>query len=714
MAVTLVLSGPGLAQQCPNLVWSDEFDGTAVDTNKWEFQIGDGCDIGLCGWGNNEEEYYKAENATVSGGTLKIEAKRERVRSKAYTSARMRTLNKGEWTFGRFEARIKMTTGQGIWPAFWMLPTDEIYGGWPQSGEIDIMENIGSEPSTVHGTIHFGDPFPDNRSSGASFNLASGAFADDFYEFAIEKEAGEIRWYLNDVLYSVKTPADTAPNTWPFDERFHFILNVAVGGNWPGSPGSSTVFPQVLEVDYVRVYDGNLPSLSGDNLVDHMESGVTYQVDNLPSGSSVSWTVPAGATIVSGQGSSTITVDWGAAGGTVTATPSNDCGNGPVQIEVTVDPPFVLESSFENFDSPAQLTFSSATGTLQEINNPDTSGVNSSASAGEYTRNAGEQFDVLVYSTSAIPDASVFVDRLKKFSIDVLTSAPVGSVVLLQLEDSSQATPSNFPTGRHSRFQAQTTTQGQWERLEIPFLDRPDGSVPDSAVDTVIFLFAPNSLTGDTYTWDNFDRYAIDGGTGGHPPAAPSGLTANAASSSAIDLTWNDNSGDEDSFEIDRSMDGSNFSLLAMVGENTTSYSDSGLAASTTYHYRVRAVNANGASGDSNTASATTSGGGTATSIHVDSIVVGTQNAGQGNKRGTATVTLVDDQGQPVDGASVTGTFTGDFNETVNGTTASDGTVTLVTIGVKKGSITFTFCVDQVTGSLPYDAASNVVTCGAL
>ncbi len=607
------------AQQCPNLVWQDEFDGTSLDTSRWEPQIGDGCDIGLCGWGNSELQYYKAENATVSGGTLKITAKSERVRGSRYTSARLRTLNQGDFTNGRFEARIKLVEGQGLWPAFWMLPTDEVYGGWPQSGEIDIMEMVGFEPNTVHGTIHYGDPYPNNQNQGAGFRLASGIYADQFHTFAIEKEAGEIRWYMDGVLYSVKTPSDVAPYNWPFDERFHFILNLAVGGNWPGDPDASTQFPNSLEVDYVRVYDGFLPSISGDRVVSYQESGVAYSVAN--ASGTIQWTVPSDATIVSGQGTSSITVDFGTSSGPVTATLSGGCAPGDLSVDVEVEAAYERSFTYENFDDAANAVLGSYTGTLSVIPNPDTGGVNPSALSGEYTRNSGEQYDVLVYSSSAIGDASSYVDKTKKFFVDLYTTAAPGTTVLLQLEDSGQATPSNYPTGRHSRFQAETTVQNGWQRLELPFLDQPDPSTAGTSVDTMIFLFAPNSTNGDTYIYDNFDSYSVAGGGGG-------------------------------------------------------------------------------------------GGGGTATTLSVASITTGTQGAGKGQKYGTATVTVIDDLGAPVAGASVTGTFSGTFNETVTDVTGADGSVVLQTTSTASGGVSVSLCVDQVThGTLTYDPGSNGQTC---
>jgi hypothetical protein len=247
-----------------------------------------------------------------------------------------------------------MPTGQGIWPAFWMLPTDEIHGGWPESGEIDIMENIGSQPSTVHGTLHFGNPWPDNSQTGGSYSLPGGqSFTDDlFHEFAIEKGVGVMRWIIDGVLFSTKTP-DDIDAFWPFDvERYHFILNLAVGGNWPGDPDDTTVFPQTLEVDYVRVYEDFRPHLAGDRQVNYNELGV-YSVavgndspDTMPT---LTWMMPGGATIVSGQGTASIIVQWFASGA-VTVTPS--CVGGEVlTMHVTVVVPPACTSDADCDDS---------------------------------------------------------------------------------------------------------------------------------------------------------------------------------------------------------------------------------------------------------------------------------------------------------------------------------------------------------------------------
>ncbi len=247
--------GPGQAPEWA-LVWQDDFDGEDLDSGKWSVQVGDGCDLGICGWGNDELQWYQRENVSVSEGLLVITARRETAGGKEYTSARIRTAGRADWTYGRFEVRARLPRGQGIWPAIWMLPTDEAYGTWAASGEIDIMELLGHEPATVHGTLHYGGRWPENTHSGASYTLPSGTFSDDFHVFALEWENGVFRWYVDGVLYQTQTRWSTTdgPYPAPFDRRFHLLVNVAVGGNWPGPPDTTTRFPQRMEVDWVRVY----------------------------------------------------------------------------------------------------------------------------------------------------------------------------------------------------------------------------------------------------------------------------------------------------------------------------------------------------------------------------------------------------------------------------------------------------------------------------
>ncbi len=276
------------------LVWSDEFDGNELDLSKWSYQYGTGASEGLSGWGNNEKQYYtdRPENIFVQDGRLHIVALEENYNGMDYTSARIRSIDQGDWRYGRFEASMRLPKGQGIWPAFWMMPSDAVYGGWPGSGEIDIMELIGHEPNVLHGTIHYGPP---HNYSGGSYTLPNGDFSDDFYTFAVEWENGEIRWYVNDIHYHTETNWFSQGQGFPapFDQRFHFLLNVAVGGNWPGDPDGTTQFPQTMEVEYVRVYqDANadqrvsMPLLFEDRFFDYdvaftdFEGGSTEVVEN--------------------------------------------------------------------------------------------------------------------------------------------------------------------------------------------------------------------------------------------------------------------------------------------------------------------------------------------------------------------------------------------------------------------------------------------------
>jgi beta-glucanase (GH16 family) len=247
------------------LVWSDEFNGpngSAVDSTKWATETGGG------GWGNNELEYYtsRLENASLQNGNLVIKAMQEKYTgadgvTRNYTSARLKTQGKFSQAYGRFEARIKIPRGQGIWPAFWMLGNDVEKPGWPDCGEIDIMENIGKEPALVHGTIH-GPGYSGANGIGDPYTLPAGEpVADSFHVFAVEWEPYAIGFYVDGHLYATRTPADLPKGTkWVYDHPFFLLLNVAVGGGWPGNPDASTVFPQTMLVDYVRVYSRTSPS----------------------------------------------------------------------------------------------------------------------------------------------------------------------------------------------------------------------------------------------------------------------------------------------------------------------------------------------------------------------------------------------------------------------------------------------------------------------
>jgi beta-glucanase (GH16 family) len=262
------------------LVWSDEFNGpdtSAPDPRNWTYDIGVGGD----GWGNKELEYYtnSPRNVTIRGGNLVITAIKEKYTgpdvplgnsqdsqaagqsakqvTREYTSTRLKSQGLFAQTYGRFEARIKIPHGQGVWPAFWMLGSDIDKVAWPRSGEIDIMENIGKEPSKVHGSIHGPGPSPPGTDDmTGTYALPEGeSFADAFHIYAVEWEPKAIRFYVDDHLYETTTPSGMPHATgWVFDHPFFVLLNLAIGGDWPGSPDASTQFPQEMLVDYVRVY----------------------------------------------------------------------------------------------------------------------------------------------------------------------------------------------------------------------------------------------------------------------------------------------------------------------------------------------------------------------------------------------------------------------------------------------------------------------------
>lgn len=237
-----------------NLVWSDEFNGSTLNDAAWSYENGDGCPS-LCGWGNNELEYYtsRPDNLFFQDGKMIIEARQENLGGKNYTSARIKTQGKKGFKWGRIDIRAKLPVGKGIWPALWLLPQDNVYGGWPKSGEIDLMEAIGSEPNKVLGTLHYG-PGPGSINISKNYILLNGTFNNEFHVFSMEWKQDQIKLYVDNNLFSTVSKSDVGSNTYPFNEQFYLIVNLAVGGNLPGNPDASTYFPQWFILDYIRVY----------------------------------------------------------------------------------------------------------------------------------------------------------------------------------------------------------------------------------------------------------------------------------------------------------------------------------------------------------------------------------------------------------------------------------------------------------------------------
>ncbi len=237
------------------LTWEDEFDGAEINKDWWVHEIGNG----NSGWGNNELQFYTeaTENSRVENGNLVIEARNDSWNGHKYTSARLVTKEKKSFGYSRIDIRAKLPFGQGIWPALWMLGDNIDQAGWPACGEIDIMEMIGNYPSTSHATVHFGTDFSSHKYSGKSYNISDEIFNDRFHVFSVVREVNQMWFYVDDILIFEFDTNDTQGMSYPFNQNYFLILNVAIGGNWPGNPDETTQFSQLMIVDYIRVFEKN-------------------------------------------------------------------------------------------------------------------------------------------------------------------------------------------------------------------------------------------------------------------------------------------------------------------------------------------------------------------------------------------------------------------------------------------------------------------------
>ena len=369
------------------MVWNDEFDGTSIDTNNWTHEVN------CSGGGNLEQQCYtdSEENSFVADGNLNIVAKPSVDAALPYTSARMVTKNKGDWTYGRFEMRAKLPSGQGSWPAFWMLSSDEVYGGWPKSGEIDVVEAVnlkelnadGVEENNIFGTLHYGRDFPNNESSGKSYSLPNGVNpADDFHTYAIEWQEGEIRWYMDGYLYATQLESEVRTNskgesvglvhkgwfaeyydiisgeletkwdTAPFDQDFHILLNLAVGGNFPANSNNSGDYPdsnginpaafaegQTFLIDYVRVFECASDPMTGAGCETIRTNYKVEASDDVPDGALVLGKAPTPASPVPdvavpitifADGENPLWKLWDCCGGTMPEVVVDDAQHGAV------------------------------------------------------------------------------------------------------------------------------------------------------------------------------------------------------------------------------------------------------------------------------------------------------------------------------------------------------------------------------------------------
>jgi beta-glucanase (GH16 family) len=328
---------------CYELVWADEFNDTTLNLNNWNIEVNGSP-------ANNELEYYTARTQNISVGdtVLTISALKESYLGKAYTSGRINTSNKFSFQYGKIESRMKLPYGQGIWPAFWMLGNSIGSVGWPSCGEVDIMEMIGGgagRDNTIHCTLHWGPVTNGTHPSyGLPYTLPSGKFADAYHTFTTEWSATTLTTYCDSVQYYTIDLSPAGLNA--FKAPFFIILNLAVGGDWPGSPNTSTVFPQTLKVDYVRVYQTKaMVKMDGNEEVYASDTAVIYKLPWV-SGWSYNWTIPVDAQVVGVSDSNIIKINWGCSDDTVKCDVTGGCGAGSYSMPVKIKQPVITGPFF--------------------------------------------------------------------------------------------------------------------------------------------------------------------------------------------------------------------------------------------------------------------------------------------------------------------------------------------------------------------------------
>jgi beta-glucanase (GH16 family) len=363
------------AQDCNFLVWSDEFDvAGAPNGSKWNFETGGG------GWGNNELQVYtnSRTNSYVQNGVLVIDAVKS---NNTWTSARMVTAGKASWKYGRFEIKAKLPSGLGTWPAIWMMPAQSVYGGWPKSGEIDIMEHVGYDMNRIHGSIHT-EAYNHPMGTQKSGNVVIPNVNTQFHVYAIEWSPEKIQWFVDNQLYFTFYNENKTYKEWPFDQEFFLILNIAIGGNWGGAQGIDPNLTLArMEVDYVRVYSNKLakPVVTGPQILSNGQEA-QFSV-NAVTNVSYQWTFPPGVEVLSSQSTNTMRVKWGTEAGNVTCKLVSLCeeiSSDPFRVDLLLKPtgpyyeiPFVGNQGEVLWNAPATsgntLTLS-AEGTAMKVN----------------------------------------------------------------------------------------------------------------------------------------------------------------------------------------------------------------------------------------------------------------------------------------------------------------------------------------------------------
>lgn len=519
----LLIGGAAYGQTCNwNQVWRDDFNGTALDRNNWSQEInGDG-------GGNGELQYYtdRTQNMWVSGGFLNIKAIREAYNGKTWTSARLRTKNIQDWTYGKIEARMKVPSASGTWPAFWMLTSEQQRDshGWPHGGEIDIMETLNTSQDIL-GTLHYGAYWPYNGNTGwpNPDNLIApdaGRLKTDFHTYAVEWYEDRMVWSVDGVakITSSRTkldgPAPVRSNWNSFYNRpFHVILNLAIGGALPGNPDGSEAAEQLMQVDYVAVFKNDATwSIEGDTYVYRGDTYKKYRVDG-PTSASYQWTLPAGVTIVSGQGTREIVASIGntARSGNFSVSFNSGCSLKTVSKPVTIEQG--QTQMLANYESGLGLTHlqngvAMAAGSV--VNNPAPGTVNTSAKVLRYLRDAGQQWDNLKLSGFGKLNSGELRSGRAKIFADVYypTSATniLGKELGGGLENAAvvSVTPSwDGNTGRLARFSGTLGKAGEWRTVELNYTGTPDSNIAASQADNLVLMLDAGFNLGAEFYLDN-------------------------------------------------------------------------------------------------------------------------------------------------------------------------------------------------------------------
>jgi beta-glucanase (GH16 family) len=508
--------------QCNTLLWSDEFTGTSLNTADWSYISGNGCGGSSgCGFGNNELQYYVSgtNNITVSGGNLSITAKNQNNYNGSganYTSGKIITSGMHAFRYGHFEASIKVPSATAVWPAFWMLPEG---GNWPHTGEIDILETQNTNTTNVNQTLHFfSTPWNSHQYIGTVVNNGTD-FSQAFHTYAIDWSPGQIVYSVDNVV--TQTYVTSSVNSkgaynsdWPFDKgNFYIILNLAVGGTYTGNatpvPGD---YPQTMLVDYVRVYSTPATlGITGNDLL-YVGDVTTYKI-NTATGSTINWSVPAGATIQSGQGTNTLTVQWNSGtGGTISVSVDPDGAGTCAASNVTYAVKTITKGCtvlLDDYESNRNISSVNRTGTYSSpVANPDQSGINTSAFVGQYTRNGGSQYDLIRINKFLVGNADDFRSGKVKFTMDVRTTAPQGTSITIEFNNTYEQPP-GYPNGIHSQYTATTGPPNTWTKLTFNYIGSPDATLTNADVNRIQMLINPNSFTSDVYYIDNIAAEVI-------------------------------------------------------------------------------------------------------------------------------------------------------------------------------------------------------------